>query len=183
MSLKQLEWEPAKEFLKDARSDTKPLVEPVKINYDLEYTKVLEELGIPEALCKELGVGQPKGRTMLAGCTAFAIHNEVGTLVAFYGLTKDRKPKFPSSFNPELYLYNLHRIDREQDVILTTDLLLCLKEIADGKQAVSTFSLPYLSSQQLELMGKILMLTVFRDDVEIVRQVSKHFGGYVRFIG
>jgi len=107
----------------------------------------------------------------------------VGTLVAFYGLTKDRKPKFHSSFNPELYLYNLHRIDRQQDVLLTTNLLLCLKAIVEGKQAVSTFSLPYLSPQQLELIGNFLMLTVFREDEEIVRQVSKHFGGYVRFIG
>jgi len=183
MSLKHLEWEPAKEFLKDARSDTKPLIEPVKINYDLEYTKVLEELGAPEALCKEMGIGQPKGRTMLAGCTTFAVHNEVGTLVAFYGLTKDRKPKFHSSFNPELYLYNLHRIDRQQDVILTTNLLLCLKAIVEGKQAVSTFMLPYLSPRQLEMIGNFLMLTVFREDEEIVRQVSRHHGGYVRFIG
>jgi hypothetical protein len=35
----------------------------------------------------------------------------------------------------------------------------------------------------LDLIGKLSMITVFREDEEIVRQVSRHYGGYVRFIG
>ena len=104
--------------------------------------------------------------------------------VAYYGIQmKDRKPKFHTSFNPELYLYNLHRVDRDRDVLLTTDLMLCLKSIVEGKQTISTFALPYLSQRQLDLIGKLPMITVFREDEEIVRQVSRHYSGYVRFIG
>ena len=68
-------------------------------------------------------------------------------------------------------------------MLFTTDLMLCLKSIVEGKQAISTFTLPYLSQKQLDLIGKLSMITVFREDEEIVRQVSRHFGGYVRFVG
>ena len=68
-------------------------------------------------------------------------------------------------------------------MLLTTDLMLCLKSIVAEKQVISTFGLPYLSQRQLELIGKLPMLTVFREDAEIVRQVSAHYSGYVRFIG
>jgi len=35
----------------------------------------------------------------------------------------------------------------------------------------------------LDLIGKLPMVTVFREDDEIVHQVSRHFDGYVRFVG
>ena len=79
--------------------------------------------------------------------------------------------------------YNLHRTDRDRDVLLTTDLMHCLKYIVEGKQVISTYGLPYLSQKQLDLIGKLSMITVFREDEEIVRQVSRHFDGYVRFVG
>jgi len=36
-------------------------------------------------------------------------------------------------------------VHRDRDVLVTTDLMLCLMSIIEGKQAVSTFTLPYLS--------------------------------------
>jgi hypothetical protein len=33
------------------------------------------------------------------------------------------------------------------------------------------------------LIGKITIISVFPEDEGIVRQVSRHFGSYVRFIG
>lgn len=185
MEMKGLEWEQSKELLSKAIVQTaKPIKEEMTLNYELEYPKYLEDQGVPEALCKELGIGQPKGRTMLAGCVAFTVHDETGKKVAYYGFQiKDRKPKFHTSFNPELYLYGLHRIDRDRDVLLATDLMLCVKSIVEGKQAISTFNLPYLSQRQLDLIGKIPILSAFREDEEIVRQVSRHYGGYVRFLG
>jgi hypothetical protein len=35
----------------------------------------------------------------------------------------------------------------------------------------------------MDLIGKLSMITVFREDEQIARQVSRHVGGYVRFIG
>ena len=155
MALKSLDWEPAKAFLKDAvTASQKPISEELSMNYELEYPKFLEDQGIPEDLAKSLEVGQPKGRTMLAGCIAFTVHDEAGKKIAYYGITmKDRKPKFHSSFNPELYLYNLHRIDRNQDVLLTTDMMLCLKAIVEGKQAICTFTSPISPSGSWRLSG------------------------------
>ena len=92
-------------------------------------------------------------------------------------------PKFHTSFNPESYLYNYHRIDKANDLVVCTDLFLCIKSLVEGKPAVSTFGLPYLSQKQLELLNQCKMLTVFRADTEIVRQISAHYNGYVRFIG
>ena len=56
----------------------KPIAEEISRSYDLGYPKFLEEQGIPDALCKEYGIGQPKGRTMLAGCVAFTVHGAEG---------------------------------------------------------------------------------------------------------
>lgn len=33
------------------------------------------------------------------------------------------------------------------------------------------------------LLNQCKMLTVFRADTEIVRQISAHYNGYVRFVG
>ena len=185
MEAKSLEWEPAKELLSKAIvTESKEIKEPLNITYALEYPKFLEDQGIPKDLCEKLEIGQPKGRTMLAGCIAFSVHNDEGMKVAYYGITmKDNKPKFHTSFNPESYFYNFHRSDKQQDIVVCTDLLQCVKAIVQGKNAVSTFGLPYLSQKQLELLNHCLMITVFRADAEIVRQVSAHYNGYVRFIG
>lgn len=185
MEFKNLQWEPAKELLSKAiGTKAKTISEPLNITYALEYPKYLEDQGIPKALCDELEIGQPKGRTMLSGCIAFAVHNEGGMKVAYYGIQmKDRKPKFHTSFNPENYLYNFHRIEQTNDLVVCTDLFLCVKSLVEGKPAVSTIGLPYLSQKQIELLNQCKMLTVFRADAEIVRQVSAHYNGYVRFIG
>jgi len=67
---------------------------------------------------------------MLSGCIAFAVHNESGMKVAYYGIQmKDRKPKFHTSFNPENYLYNFHRIEKTNDLVVCTDLFLCVKAL------------------------------------------------------
>ena len=62
--------------------------------------------GFDEERCKKLGVGKPKGKTMLSGCLAFTVYRE-GKKIAYYGIRlSDRSPAYHKSFNPELYLYN-----------------------------------------------------------------------------
>ena len=184
MDLKGIDYPAARELLTKAIiNETKEIKEPVNVTYDLEYNKWLEDQGIPQSLCDLLEIGQPKGRTMLSGCIAFAVYNEGGMKVAYYGLQmKDRKPKFHSSFNPEHYLYNFHRIDRKEGVWLCTDVILCVRAMVENRQAVSTFGLPYLSAKQMELLNQCEIITVFRDDTEIVRQVAAHYKGFARFI-
>ena len=185
MEFKNLQWEPAKELLSKAiGTEAKTITEPLNITYALEYPKYLEDQGIPKALCDELEIGQPKGRTMLSGCIAFAVHNESGMKVAYYGIQmKDRKPKFHTSFNPENYLYNFHRIEKTNDLVVCTDLSLCVRAWWKANLPSHLVVSPTSPKKQIELLNLCKMLAVFRADTEIVRQVSAHYNGYVRFIG
>lgn len=56
--------------------------------------------------------------------------------------------------------------------------VLCVKFIVEGKQGIGTFNLPYFSQRQPDQIGKIPILSVFRDDEEIVSQVSRRCGGF-----
>jgi len=185
MDTKGVEYDAAKELLSKAIVATAAEIkEPLNVTYALDYPKYLEDRGIPKPLCEELEIGQPRGRTMLAGCIAFTVFNEDVMKVAYYGLQmKDRKPKFHTSFNPERYLYNFHRTGRKNDLVVCTDILLCVRSLVEGKQAISTFDLPYLSTRQMELLNQCHIITVFRADSEIVRHVAAHYSGHVRFIG
>jgi hypothetical protein len=74
---------------------------------------------------------------MLSGCVAFTVHDENGNKIAYYGIRmKDLKPVFHSSFNPELYLYNYHRIDPETDVHFTTDMFDCIRILSSGRRKI-----------------------------------------------
>jgi predicted RNA-binding Zn-ribbon protein involved in translation (DUF1610 family) len=182
MGAKSLTWEQANEFLSKAMTTQKPISEELKLDYELEFVKALEEKGYTEELCKALGVGQPKGKCMLAGHIAFTVFDETGKKVAYYGLSlKDGKPKFHHSFNPELYLWNLNHCDREKATVITPSLFECLSLLAGGTQAVCNFGLPYLSNRQLELLKDFHYLNVKWDGGEICRQLPQHLESYIRF--
>jgi len=105
MAKNNLEWEDAKKFLKDHIA-AKKIAQELTFEYDLRYIKLLEEKGLDKEFCTRMGIGYPKGKTMLAGCVAFTVRDEEGNRIAYYGLRiKDGKPVFHKSFNPELYLY------------------------------------------------------------------------------
>lgn len=174
--------ESATAFLKDTMDAGTPLTIHLDFSYDLQYTKLLEEAGISPEFCKEIGIGQPQGNTMFADCTAFAVRNEVGTLVAFYGLTKDGTPKVHRSFSPEHYLYNFDKIDREGVIVLTPDILACAKMYSEGTAAICNFGLPYLSPRHVELLNacKLLDLRLITEP-EIVRQAATTLKSWMRF--
>jgi hypothetical protein len=157
MEVKEMTWEEAKTLLteKAIAYSTSKVTKEIPITYELEYDKYLELQGISEEVCRELGIGRPKGKTMLSGCIAFTIYDELDKKIAYYGIRiKDGKPIFHHSFNPELYLYNFNRIDTKQEVQFTTDMLDCVKLLSTGQQAVCNFGLPYLSSTHSELLNK-----------------------------
>ena len=156
----------------------------LSIEYKLQYHPLLKERGISEELASQLGIGIPQGKTMLSGCVAFTVHNEQGLKIAYYGIRlKDLKSVFHRSFNPELYLYNCHRIQHDHDVVFTTDMFECARLIAEGKQPVSNFGLPYLSAMQLDLLQrcKFIEFRVEQQHVqEISRQVINNLQNYYR---
>jgi hypothetical protein len=160
MKLKKVEFQEAKNLLLEKADSPEPLGEPLQLDYDLEYSPILKEKGIPEESCRILEVGRPKGKTMLSGCLAFAVRNEKGFKVAYYGIKPDGTPKFHHSFNPETLLYIPIPLDYKKEVILTGDMIKCLIYIYDGKQACSNFELPYLSKWQLDQLSKCEYLSI-----------------------
>ena len=162
-----------------------PITRELTMDYKLLYHPFLKEQGISEELASDLGIGFPQGKTMLSGCVVFTVHNEQGMKIAYYGIRlKDHKAIFHKSFNPELYLYNWHRIQNEQEVLFATNLIECVRLIGEGKQAISNFGLPYLSAAHLELLQKCRFVEFSCEEQqiqEISKQVIHNLKSYYRF--
>lgn len=178
MELQGMDWEAAKKYLKEKAMplSLKRLTREINITYDLQYTSQLAEKGLTEGFCHRMGIGYPKGKTMLAGCIAFEVRNEDHLKIAYYGLkVKDNRPVFHRSFNPELYIYGMDMVDKEFPVYFTTDLWKCVQLIQNDVQAVCNFGLPYLSTEQVRLLEKCSMVVYHRDGnfSEIMRQVKE----------
>jgi hypothetical protein len=174
MEAKKMTWEEAKTLLTDKAIlyPASKVTKEIPLTYELEYDKYLELRGIPEEVCRELGIGRPKGKTMLSGCIAFTVYDELDKKIAYYGIRiKDGKPIFHHSFNPELNLYNFNRIDTGQEVQFTTDMLECVKLLSTGQQGVCNFGLPYLSSTHCELLNKCQYVS-FTCDMKNLDEIS-----------
>jgi len=187
MDKKEITWEEAKQLLTD-KAITYPaskLTKEISLAYELEYDNYLELQGISQDVCKELGIGRPKGKTMLSGCIAFAIY-EQDKKIAYYGIRiKDGKPIFHHSFNPELYLYNYNRVDTGQDVYFTTDMLDCVKLLSRGQQAVCNFGLPYLSTTHFALLKQCKYVSFAYEMKyldEICFQAVKNLQNFMRIV-
>ena len=172
MKLKELEYEEAKKFLLKLSPTRKPIDKEITFEYELKFTKELEEMGLTEEMCQRYIIGVPQGRTMLAGCLAFLVQNN-GTKIAYYGVRlKTGKPVFHRSFNPELYLYCCSSVKPENLVIFTTDILECVKITVGGAQAVCNFGLPYLSNAQIELLNRLQLIEFATYTPEIAQQAT-----------
>ncbi|HVN95454.1 MAG TPA: hypothetical protein VMT62_03415 [Syntrophorhabdaceae bacterium] len=162
--IKQIEFQDAKNLLLDkATYADKHIEQELNLTYTLEWCEEMAKQGLNQELCEEMGVGKPKGKTMLSGYIVFTVFNEQGLKVAYYGSKAPDKlgdkpsyegiPKFHSSFNPESYLYGFNRIDPREEVWVTRDMFDCLRIIHSGKQSVCNFGLPYLSFNQYQLLS------------------------------
>ena len=188
MESKAINWDEAKALLTE-KAITYPaarIEKPISISYDLEYDKYLELQGISAETATLLGIGRPKGKTMLSGCIAFTVFDELDRKIAYYGVRiKDGKPVFHNSFNPELYLYNFRRIDTEQEVQFTTDMLDCVKLLSIGQHAVCNFGLPYLSSTHFALLNKCKYVSFsyeIKNLDEILVQAVRNLQNFMRVL-
>jgi hypothetical protein len=165
--------------------EAQKITRELTMDYKLHYHPFLKEQGISEELAADLGIGVPQGKTMLSGCVAFTVYNEQGMKIAYYGIRlKDRKAIFHRSFNPELYLYSWHRIQNDGEILFTRDMLDCVRLIGEGKQSVSNFGLPYLSTSHLELLQKCRFVEFMCENQhiqEISKQVINNLQNYYRF--
>ncbi len=187
VKLKGMEFQEAKKLLVEKTAATEePLQEKLGLKYELEYTLEMEKEGLSKELCETIGVGRPKGKTMLSGCIAFTVHNEAGLKIAYYGIRiSDRRPKFHQSFNPELYLFAYHAADKGEEVLVTTDMFSCVRHLAEGKQSVCNFGLPYLSTRQIQLLSPFPLITfewLFTDKKDVMLNVAQNLKAYHRFL-
>lgn len=146
---------------KPAEKITKPLT----LLYELQHNGYLKDKGFDEKFCRDHELGVPKGKTMLAGCVAFAVKDEEGVKIAYFGIRmKDGKSVFHSSFNPELYLYKYETLTLDEPVYLVTDIFECISKIKEGQQCICNYGLPYLSQPQLELLKNVEHLILSIDE-------------------
>jgi len=165
-------------ILEGAIITQKPIAEELKLSYELTYHDYLKTAGFSEEFCKAQEVGVPKGKAMLNGHLTFLIRDENGMKVAYYGLSlKDRNPKFHQSFNPELYLYNLHMV-KGDTVLIVSDILDCLRFIREGNPAVSNFGLPYLSQRQLEFIKGFQTIIFIDEESPVFKQADRYLIGF-----
>lgn len=177
--VKGLDKDKAMELFKGAKETQKPIAEELNLVYELAYSDYLKAAGFSEEFCKAQEVGVPKGKAMLNGHLAFLVRDENGMKVAYYGLgLKDLKPKFHQSFNPELYLYNLHKVKEGTEVLFVADILECLKFISKGQPAVSNFGFPYLSNRQLEFIKGFQTIIFIDEESPVFRQADKYLMGF-----
>jgi hypothetical protein len=186
MSVKGLDWNGAIDFLlKGGRSNAKKITEELNVVYELFYDDYIKAKGIEEEICKTLEIGVPKGKSMLAGSVAFAVRDDKGMKVAYYGIKKkDGNPVFHNTFNPELYLYNFYNIDFSKPVFFATDIFRCVREIANKRQCVCNFGLPYLSESQLDLLrqAKHIIFLVDPSCLKLLAvQMAENKMNYFRF--
>ncbi|MCX5850420.1 MAG: hypothetical protein NTW65_13405 [Deltaproteobacteria bacterium] len=182
MEKNKLDWQAANNLLasKAVIINARKITEELNINYELLYHEYLKNKGILKETCECLEIGVPKGKTMLAGSVAFGVRDENGMKVAYYGIRmKDEKPVYHKSFNPEMYLYNFDRIDKNEIVYFTTDMFKCIGSIENGRQCICNFGLPYLSLMQLELLNDIERTIVLVDET-LIRTVAIQLAEYHR---
>jgi hypothetical protein len=188
MKMAGIEWDEAKSLLeaKAFAYPTAKIQKELMLEYELQYNKFLEAQGISEKIARANGIGVPKGKTMLSGCVAFTVHDENGKRIAYYGIRmKDLKPIFHKSFNPELYLYNYHRIDPETDVHITTDMFDCIRTLSLERQSVCNFGFPYLSTEQIFLLQRFTYVSFdcsMNHSSELTRQLTANLQNYVRIL-
>ncbi len=185
MNILGTDWNNANEFLAKALASTKRITNELTVKYELQYHPFLETQGISEKTCRDLEIGVPKGKTMLAGCVVFSVRDEEGRKIAYYGIRiKDLKPVFHKSFNPELYVYNFFNIDSSEPVYFSNNMFECIKNIDQGRQCVCNFGLPYLSCFQLDLLRGYERI-VFLVDEPLVKpfavQMAESNMNYYRF--
>jgi hypothetical protein len=188
MKNKVIPWDEAKDFLiKSNATKARKITEELQMQYELVHNAFLNEKGFNEDACTLLEFGAPKGKTMLAGSIAFTVRDENGLKIAYYGIKmKDDKPIFHNSFNPENYLWGLHRaVDKTKDLFFTTDMFKCASLQMGAFQSVCNFGLPYISKEQMELIKDFSHICFIVDESYVKSfaiQMAETHEGYFKFI-
>ena len=114
--------------------------------------EAVQALNLSSETIAEFGIGYCH-RGMLKHHVAIPFHNRQGELLAYCGRSLDGENyKYPPKFKPELEVFNTNRISpgHSQNLLITWDILDCLKLWDCGFHTVICIPTPAVSRIQLE---------------------------------
>src|SRR5579871_503700 len=141
------------------------------IDSEHEYLKAR---GITPETARTFGVGYFAGKGSMSGRVVIPIHNERGELVAYAGRAiDDSEPRYklPAGFHKSLELFNLHRVD-EPEVILVEGFFDCMKVHQAGFAAVALMGCSISEAQEQLLAAKCERVIIMLDGDEPGQQAT-----------
>ena len=158
----------------DSEVGNKPLNFELKsVDFGYPY---LDERGIMKETAEIFGVGLFSGRGSMSGRVVIPIHNERGELVAYAGRAIDGSEpryKLPAGFHKSHVLFNLHKAEGEQ-VIIVEGFFDCMQVWQAGYSSVVALMGSTLSEQQERLLvERFKTITLFLDGDEAGRKAAE----------
>ncbi|MBT9560451.1 MAG: toprim domain-containing protein [Myxococcales bacterium] len=140
-----------------------------------EHPHLTDARGLAPDVIRAFGVGYC-ARGILRGMIAIPVHDERGTLVAYAGrrlrpeeIREDGKYKFPKGFRKELVLYNLHRVEGRDRVIVVEGFFSVMTLCGRGVPEVVATMGAHLSEPQADLLARFPEVVFLYDGDEAGR--------------
>ena len=166
-----------KHVSKTEKRETDSEVGNKPLNFELKGVDLghpyLGARGITRETAESFGVGLFSGRGSMSGRVVIPIHSERGELVAYAGRAIDESEpryKFPVGFHKSHVLFNLHKAEGEQ-VIIVEGFFDCMQVWQAGYSSVVALMGSTLSERQEHLLvERFKMITLFLDADEAGRK-------------
>jgi DNA primase len=154
----------SKETEGEGSQENKPLTFALK-SVDASHS-YLRERGLTPETVRAFGIGYFLGKGSMQGRVVIPIHNKRGELVAYAGRTIDGSEpryKFPVGFRKSLELYNLHRVQNEEEisVVLVEGFFGCMHVTQAGFPCVALMGSTMSEAQEAllaEHFGQVVVM-------------------------
>ena len=140
----------------------------------LEYHKALKDAGVPEDIAQEYEIGYCSQKSIMSGKVAFKCYDPDGIHIGYVGWRLNGEGWFfPKGF--ERPLYNLHRVEKGGNIVLTNDLLDTLYLLSNGeKQVVCLMGKGMTEKQQKLIAANFHSVQLIHPNPEyIIQELSK----------
>lgn len=138
------------------------------LSFELKLTRPqdlldwLDTRGIDGEIIETFGLGLASGRSKtIANRLAIPLHNSDGDLVGYCGRhVGDEVPKdvpkyiLPKGFHKDLEVFNLHRVDKDQDYVVLFESYFSVMRHHDQVNCISTFGRS-ISDAQIEALAQL----------------------------
>lgn len=158
----------------DKKTENAVLSFELKLTQPDELTDWLGTRSINDDIIDVFGLGLASARSKtIAGRLAIPIHNTEGGLVGYCGRhvgdeVPDDVPKYilPKGFRKDLEVFNLHRLDKDQDYVVLFESYFSVMRHHGQVNCVSTFgrSISDAQIEALEQIGCLRVLIAFDGD-------------------